>query len=477
MTLPQFQFGNRVTFGTTGSGKTTAEVIDIVAAALLGTIAIVVIDPHFMSLAWNAYIHLVARGLWRRVLFDRLSNFDRVLGYQFLRPSTANQTNRRDAENEQTIREFIDVLLRRRDMQSLASHPLIEEFVFLACQLIIYQKHPTPASEIRYAFEPQEPHFHRLISGCTHEEVRRKFLAIASGQIKSGQYAAARRLISGVCGSPAFTTRCHTTFDLNRFLNRRGILLIEGASHGISPDTASTIMGAIILQVFHFIRSRPKPYPRVLLVIDEATNANLIGAAGHEVRALAELQKRGLDIHILCQSPNFPNSFVEDGVLTNCIEHHWFFPANDAVAQKAARDLGDAEYRQSVRSLRRGQRYVKRLNRVTFEQVTPLPDPWTFPGLADSKARKALTEIQKRPEYWSPSECPQTDSNQTAVPSPDQTQSTSNLTPNKSPSTSPTNTSSSADTSLPTSPAARLNTERSRNCGTPGNSSESESSS
>ena len=71
-----------------------------------------------------------------------------------------------------------------------------------------------------------------------------------------------------------------------------------------------------ILQVISSTSSRPRPTPRVLLVLDEATNANLVGAAGHEVRALAECQKMGLDIHILVQSLNFPNSQIADGVLT-----------------------------------------------------------------------------------------------------------------------------------------------------------------
>ena len=50
----------------------------------------------------------------------------------------------------------------------------------------------------------------------------------------------------------------------------------------------------------------------MLLILDEATNANLVGAAGHEVRALAECQKMGLDIHVLVQSLNFPSSYVTD---------------------------------------------------------------------------------------------------------------------------------------------------------------------
>ena len=449
MKLPEFRSGNAVICGSTRSGKSTAEVIAIISAALAGTVAIVVIDPHVRSLAWNAFVQLVGRGLWKRVLFDQLSNLSRVLGYRFLRPSRSSNPYIRDAENEQTIRENMDVLLRRRDVQSLASHPLTEDFTFDAHQLALYQPSKVSAADVRFAFQIHEPRFKELVRDCTRGAVQEKFRAIADGRIKPGQYASAQRLIRSVYESPAFTLRCQPTFDLHRFLDQRGILLIEGGAHGVSADTASTILGSIVLQVIHYVRSRPKSTPRVLLVLDEATNANLIGAAGHEVRACAELQKRGLDIHILCQSPSFPSAFVEDGVFTNCIEHQWFFAANDAVAQKAARDLGDPEYRQRVRNLRRGERYVKRLNRVTFERITPLPDPWVFPGLADKKAYQALSEIRKRPEYWSPS-CP----SPTTTPTNDTNAADESL-------PLPTSTSASPVTSLPSSPAERLRTARS----------------
>src|SRR5207244_3204885 len=127
-----------------------------------------------------------------------------------------------------------------------------------------------------------------------------------------------------------------------RFLGNCGILLVQGGA--ISQPVMQTILGSIILQTIQFVRSRPSPVPRVLLVLDEATNANLVGAAGHEVRALAECQKMGLDIHILVQSLNFPSAYVTDGVLTNCTRHEWYYAANAAVARKAAEDLGDTDY-------------------------------------------------------------------------------------------------------------------------------------
>ena len=62
------------------------------------------------------------------------------------------------------------------------------------------------------------------------------------------------------------------------------------------------------------------------------------------MNAAAECQKMGLDIHVLVQSLNFPNSHITDGVLTNCTRHEWMYAANAAVARKAADDLGNSDY-------------------------------------------------------------------------------------------------------------------------------------
>jgi hypothetical protein len=181
-------------------------------------------------------------------------------------------------------------------------------------------------------------------------------------------------------------------------------------------------------------------YPRVLLVLDEATNANLVGAAGHEVRALAECQKMGLDIHVLVQSLNFPSAYITDGVLTNCTRHEWFYAANAAVARKAAEDLGDPELEDVIRRLKLGQRYVKERDLVFHNDVPKLPNPWIYPQLAERKVQRAIAEIRRRPEYVGDDECP---------PGATVTPPSSN---------SPPGTSAAVDTSSVSSPARRRRT-------------------
>jgi len=408
MNLPKYVPCNKVVVGSTRSGKSVSEVPDVIAAAERKDIAVVLLDPHARSLGWSCLEHLIARGHQSRIIFDNLSHFDRVPAMRFLRRSTARNPLKRMAENEQTARQFTEVLCRRRGVGSLANAPQTEEWTMHAVMLLIHQEHERPATDLRFAYQVNHHELPKLIHHCTHDDTRYKFEQVADGAIKPGQYAAAARLISGVCGSPPFIARCGTTFDLYRFLDSAGILIVEGGANGVSEDALSTVLSSIAMQTINYVRTRRRPHPRVLLVLDEAVNAGLVGAT--EVRALAECQKMGLDIHILVQSLNFPNAHITDGVLSNCVRHDWFYQANASVCTAAAADLGSPEYRDKIRTLGIGQRFVKCRDKVYREQVEMLADPWGVSGIAKVKARKALKEIYQRPEYWSPS-CSENDLN------------------------------------------------------------------
>lgn len=396
--------GNKISIGSTQSGKSYAEVHDVLAAAADQRTAIVVIDPHTRSLAWNSLIHLVARGHQRRIIWDQLDDCLETPKYRFLTASRASHPLLRAKHNHQAAEEFTELLCRRRDIASLAPSPQIEEWTVKAVQFLLNQPQDHNASELRRVFRIDHPRFKNFVTACTDPDVQYDFERVGDGSIKSGQYVAAQRLINAVCEAPAFMARCGTSLEIGRFLAQRGILLVQGGA--ISQPVMQTILGSIILQIIHYVRSRSTPSPRVLLVLDEATNANLVGAAGHEVRALAECQKMGLDIHILVQSLNFPSSYVTDGVLTNCTRHEWYYAAHAAVARKAAEDLGNSDLDSAIRNLRIGERYVKERERIQFEKVPALSQPWIFPQLAERKIRKALLEIRQRPEYGVTESCP-----------------------------------------------------------------------
>jgi hypothetical protein len=130
---------NKTVVGTTTSGKSTAEAKAIVEEALRGDTAIVVCDPHRRSLAWWIFVHAIARGLQPRILFDTLSELDRVIGWNFFEPSRAKDELQRLAENDETGYAATQFLCQRRGGTGLEANPLTEEFVKWALNLHLEQ--------------------------------------------------------------------------------------------------------------------------------------------------------------------------------------------------------------------------------------------------------------------------------------------------------------------------------------------------
>jgi hypothetical protein len=296
----------------------------ILAAASLGW-AVVCIDPHSDSLAWRALLHLIAEGHERRILFERLSSLDRVLGISGIRCSQAENPIERAAENEELVDHYTELFTRRSGQQSLSDSPLKEEGVRLGVAHMIDQNPRRPDSYFRYVFEPEHPKFTELLQGSTSEAIRFQFGKIASGATRVSQYASAKRLINATVGSIPYLARSRSSFDLGAFLNNRGVLLVEGGYSGVSDEARRTVMGGMILRTIQFIRTRRKASPRVLLVLDEATNAGLISQSGFECKAMAECQKWGLDFLTLVQQPNFPRD-VSQQIFSNCVRHEYFLP-------------------------------------------------------------------------------------------------------------------------------------------------------
>src|SRR5205823_11404509 len=125
--------------------------------------------------------------------------------------------------------------------------------------------------------------------------------AALSPTARRTEISPAERILRAVLTSPAFRVRCgNATFDLGRFLDENGILILDGSSRGnLSRDAAAVMMGAIILRVIQHCRTGTKS--AVVLVLDEAVNADLIGA--HESRAFSEAAKWPLEFHIMIQNP------------------------------------------------------------------------------------------------------------------------------------------------------------------------------
>ena len=224
--------------------------------------------------------------------------------------------------------------------------------------------------------------------------------------------------------------------------------MVEGENKGkVSPEAMRTMFGAIVHLVIRYARTRPKPFPRVALILDEATNAKLI--TNTEKEAAAECQKYRLDMTIMVQLLDFPTTQIRDGILANCIWHQWFYNASPYVIRKAADDLGanmDKDKIEAIRELKVGERWNKYRDKVWQDRGPELPDPYGLPGLTEKKIQQALEQMYQLPDYRDLTE--QCHSNSTIT----ETETTQY-------SNEPPTTSASPDISMNSSPADRLNTE------------------
>jgi hypothetical protein len=326
--------------GATRSGKSEAELSRLVPLAKANDCAIVLLDPPG-TLASKLLLHLDACGLTRRVIYDRLADTDRVPGYDWLAQSAHPDSLQREAENDERIREFAAILLHRRGMQDTAKTPLIEEGLLAALRLYLHQRTPVPLFWLADIFTPGSDARKHLLANCTEPSVVRKFqmYAALSPTARRNDTAPAERILRAVCESPSFRVRSGgATVYLDRFLDDNGILILDGSSWGnLSRDAASIMMGAIALRVMQHCRIGSKS--KVVLVLDEAVNANLVGL--RESQAIAEAAKWGLEFHVIVQDPfNFPNEEIRNNVLQNCGRHEWFRQGSPAAARLASEDIG-----------------------------------------------------------------------------------------------------------------------------------------
>ncbi len=326
--------------GASRSGKSEAELSHLVPLARAGQTAIIVMDPPG-TLAQKFLLHLHALGIADRVIYDRLADTDRVPGYDWLLPSAHPDPLQREAENDERIREFAAILLRRRRIHDPALTPVIEEGLLAALGLYLAQRSPCPLPWVADAFDLGSKERTHLLANCTEPKLVRKFqdYAALNPTARRTETGPAERILRAVCLSPAFRVRSgHATIDLGRFLDEKGILILDGSSRGnLSRDAAAVMMGAVLLRVIQHCRSGAKN--RVALVLDEAVNAGLIGM--HESQALSEAGKWGLEFRILIQNPfSFASEEIRGNVLQNCWRHEWFRQGSPEASRLAAEDVG-----------------------------------------------------------------------------------------------------------------------------------------
>lgn len=332
---------NRLIVGTTGSGKTTAEVVDLILEAKRGEYAIVACDPHGTLV--NGMLPYVAKFFSGRTLIDWFDYNEKTPGWCWLkRPKMTNAVDQAQAE-EAIARRFAEILTRRREGRALWETPLIEEWTMAAILLHLRQRADLPASLLACAFEPSHPQFDRYLEFCTDSDLYYKFAALKgmNPRMLGDRIDPARRFVNAVCRSPVFKARDGESFDFYDFLQKKGILLLSGQNGGdLSDDAMRTMFSAIIARTMHTVwkhYGRTGQPLKVILAIDETTNYMLFGL--QEALACLQLRKAGLSVDCLVQDLNFGSDEIQDKVFQGFNERHWF-RCNHRTAEIGAIDVG-----------------------------------------------------------------------------------------------------------------------------------------
>ena len=330
---------NRLRVGLTRTGKSEAARGTTLTHALAQDTAIVAIDPHGTMMP-KLLLDFAKLGMLKRVIYDRLSDTDLTPSYDWLVPSKNPDPYQRVAQNEQSVRDFVTLLMRRRGILSTAKTPFIEEGLMTAGNIYINQSEPARPYWLPDLYVRGSDSYFWLPSHCTDRNAVMKFYQYA--ELNPMQWRTetgpAERILRATLTSPAFMIRsAGASYDFDGFLKGNGILLLDGSSKGnLSKDAAGIMFGSIILRVID--AARAGRIGRCYLLIDEASNANLIGL--NESLALAECGKWGLEFDILIQTVmSITDQQVRDNVLQNCWFHEWFRQGSPDAAELAAQDI------------------------------------------------------------------------------------------------------------------------------------------
>lgn len=322
-------------FGNSGSGKsTTCLAINVPRIDHHDRAAQVWIDPHGQMVTQVAE-HCVHRGLHLtgHFLHDQLFETSNVIGSNFLEASTHPDPEQREAFDRQAISEAIAVCVQAEGKTDLMKNPVIRTGLSDAFNLLIRQKTPISPVLLRNAFVGDSEDHHVLCQNCTREGLAKTFRKYGRMSNRDWEFncGPAHRRLEMLFGSPQFRKRCIATHDFCNFLNDGGIYVVDGTSIGnLSREDARLLMAMKILQVIWLARSGQLTR-KVVLIIDEGTNAGLIDM--NIARALAEARKWGIEIQLILQNPiTFAPPEIRESVFQHCTRQFYLKQVNpDAV--------------------------------------------------------------------------------------------------------------------------------------------------
>lgn len=435
---------SRVIVGSTGSGKSEGELIELVQLADRRDHAIVLLDGHG-PLAFRAVGHWAARGHEPRLVYEPLNATDRVLGWEMLPRSAASDPSRRLIEEAEIRDELVQCFLAQRNIATLADKPWTKEWLEAAITLGLAQPGPEPLPSLLDAFRIGTPSYERLLRESHRPELVDKFRNLERLRRKNEvQYetltGASRRLLELVCTSEVVRLRSRTgSFDWLGALRDRRLIAFDGGAVR-SRELKRTLFLLVSMQVIHGVRHHfaqtQRPLP-VVLVLEEAGALGLV--TPFVLGAMQELRKAGLSIHLLTQSClDFGDRAVFESILANAPWQCWYQVLSPADQELGARVLANAEFdplaihftrtrppqvggsgvrstlvteeyyqtphlqeqqwRMRLATLRIGERLVRDRQGVTRERVRMLRSPLLRGGFEDG-TRNVIDRIRHQPIY------------------------------------------------------------------------------
>jgi hypothetical protein len=341
---------SRLIVGSTGSGKSEGEMVDLVRLAERRDCAVVLLDGHG-PLAFRTAGHWAARGHEARMVYEPLDATERVLCWIMLPKSSASTLSRRLIEDAETRDEVAQCFLAQRNLVSIDDRPWTKEWLDAAITLCLSQPQVEPLGSLLNAFRVGSADYERLLRYCEREDVVEKFRGMERLKRKNEvqyeiQTGASRRLLEGVCTSEVVRLRSRPgPFDWLTALAEGKLIVFDGG--GVrSREIKRTLFLLVSMQVIHAVRRNfaqtQQPLPTIL-VLEEAGALGLVTPFVQS--ALQELRKAGLAIHLITQSAlDFGDSSLFEMLLSNAPSQAWYQCLSPADQEIGARALGNATF-------------------------------------------------------------------------------------------------------------------------------------
>lgn len=327
-------------------------------------------------------------------LYEEVSETKNTLGYDYSGWSTNPDPEQREAENNELKTERIALYMQHRGVMDDRGNPIISEGLNDAMDLSIHQLTPKPIWKLDGCFERLSENHKLWLDGCTNKNLRMNFQMYGRLRPRDWEFkcAPAARILRKFGRMPAFRARCVQTFDMAAFFNRGGALLVSAKSGidgtgNLGRQDASFIFTMIIREVLRLARAG-RLTRRIIIVIDEGINADLIDL--HIARALAEMRgmSAGVEFILIIQNPlRFADPVITESIRANCSIKFIFRTNDPRYCDEAADIVGTPHFNPlEVKYVERRARQVEgRVIEIPTETVTVTKDE-------DGNTRKGVSK-------------------------------------------------------------------------------------